>query len=321
MLVSFEQGLALVLNGIGQAMMANNSALEGPAWMDSFSLLLNEPLKVARTLLALQITLVSVRRWHLLLHLVTLLSTVYFSILAAVLFRNYPNISYISLSGPLLMLIGSFLFGFGSHRQHRRSHRSLKKFRESFGESQNSKFGRSLSTKEPDPCDRVLYTHHSSRKLDKPKSISKSPFDEIPATHTLNLATAIELPAAPTAELAAKVALKVRPSSSLPHNISTGRVSKEGSGRGSAALTNSTILPGIDRVASAFQKDPYKIDLAELSTNVYGDEYQVFTPGYFEAGKPTHVPNKKRAPSSSSSREIIEEEGEGEPYSLYYSDE
>ncbi|KAH7622723.1 hypothetical protein Ndes2526B_g03561 [Nannochloris sp. 'desiccata'] len=76
------------------------------------------------------------------------------------------------------------------------------------------------------------------------------------------------------------------------------------------------------RVATAFQRDPYKINLSDILSQINDtyDQNQVFTPGYFEKGRPA-TGNKGKAPSSSSSLEIFEEEESGEPYRLYYSED
>lgn len=305
MLVSFQQGLGLALHGIGQAFLASKYPSEGPQWTYNLPLLSTEALKVSQVLLALQIALVSFRRWRPLLLSITHFNILYFAALAAFWTKHYPTVHPITLVGLTLMALGALILGVGPPSQQGRHQPVLKQKSLSKPKTTTTTPIKSIVTPH-NVHHEVITKQKSHNTLDTqtsgPFSI-KTPTETTPRTSSIKVvlpepefSAPIVMPEPPTAAACAQVTLELGPkrhSSGLSHHP--------------------------NRVAPAFQKDPYKINVNELLApdNVDKNSNQVFAPGYFESGRPLITKKGKGSSSSSSSMEIVEQVDE-EPYRLYY---
>jgi len=335
MMISFEQAFGVALHGIGQAMIAS-SASGGAGWMQNESLLVKEGLKISQALLAVQITLVSLQRWFQVLQTLTVFSALYSATLAAFYFRNYPHLHYLALSGALLMAIGSLLFGFGSSGR-RRPQPALKSPKEILGPLQK----KAIARKKPSTKPEFLQVHsHQGNKHEISRQTRKSPFETLATAQTTSSLqqplpiSHTTMPATPTAEMGNAAVLPHIHDHNLLATVSkTPRITGTPS-MSSTVQTVASLAPAITtrhgsayshssdhRVATAFQRDPFEIDLRDTITQINDtdDETQVFSPGYFANGRP-NMENKTKLPSTSSSLEIVEEVN-GEPYILYYSED
>jgi hypothetical protein len=315
MLVSSSQALALVLHGVGQALMARSAALEGHGRMHHTSTLFKEALQVSQAFLAVQIALVTFRSWRLVVLGVTLLNTLYFAALAAVIISNSQNIGFLTLSGVFLMAIGSLLFGFVSRSQRHQRHTQLQLSElqrhptESYGSSSHSEHGTIAQTADTSSAQHTTHL----QKQDSTKQAS--PFEGAllmpPSRPSLTLTEPITLPTAPTAEMVAQIAYCIKKSASFPRDTTP------------STSTIQTVLPfresgggaplggrrSSDRVLTAFTTDPYKVDVHGLPIP---HNNEVFSPGYFESGRQEmrhrrRAPTSTGTPSASSSMEIVEE--------------
>jgi hypothetical protein len=249
---------------------------------------------------------------------VTLFSTLAFGALAAFYVSKYLNtVEFFKLYTVVVMALGWLIVKlvFGSRRR-----RSWQKIKKGFKERGKS------ATKPP------LYHQHSIKKRDYSTTnyLFTSPFEEIPAAAAAATTSSlsqplVSIPIAPTAEMCAQVALE---NHHLSKHTNHRQIATE---HRSPSIEIETVLPmssspsrsrragntpsdQLTRVAAAFQKDSYKINLRDLPIYQQTDALDEFySPGYFEK-------TNKAPPSSSSSMEILEEEAE-EPYKLYYYEE
>jgi hypothetical protein len=321
-MISFQQGFGLTLHGIGHAFVVS-STLEGAGWMQNEPVLVKNALKISQALLAVQITLVSFQCCSQVLQIVTVLSALYSAAVAAFYFRNYLPIYYLARFGVLLMSIGSLLFGFGSSNT-RRPQQVLQK---SFGQGQ-----RKLEKTTPFAPTAEMSGHVTVGKDQSSSSLLRHrkhrdgsiPFDTstsctvLPSDPDLEKKkTLVSLPTHHAHNIPATVSTTQHTATPLTTSTRQNSTSTAPalSSRHGAAYVN----PSNHRVAIAFQRDPYQIDLSDILTQINDtnddNEIQVFTPDYFTKRTPTMEDDKGKAPSSSSSLEICEEDNR-KPYIL-----